>query len=496
MNPFLLFKDKSLTLQKDFSSRDEALLDDLGIEPILQAMSEGDELIYQSSKTVLLNILTDAESIHYRQEILRDCLKNQDTVRRFYEISTQTVEREKNIYFGFFSRNADSMLSRSIEVFEMFIDEFYAVKKIITENINNFNSPGFRNLFDIFTDELNDTYLSKLLSHLKNLRFKRGMLISAGLGKGNKGVDYTIRKELENENRIIKRIMNLKNGYSVITVNENDLSGMRALSDIKAKSIAKTATLLASSADHVLNFFKTFQIEIGFYIGALSLYNRLKNLNLPISFPEIVLNDDFVIKSNNLYDIALSLSLNGRVIKNRIENINRNPVIITGANKGGKTTLLRSIGQSQLLMQSGMFVPADFYTSNISNGIFTHFIREEDSELKSGKLDEELNRMNDIANNLSKYSLLLFNESFETTNEIEGSEIGRQIVEALVENKVRVVFVTHLYTLARHFLKKYNGKALFLRAERGNNGERTFKIKPGNPLSTSFGVDLYHTIFK
>ena len=53
--------------------------------------------------------------------------------------------------------------------------------------------------------------------------------------------------------------------------------------------------------------------------------------------------------------------------------------------------------------------------------------------MKSGKFDEELSRMNDIANVLTPHALILFNESFAATNEREGSEIARQIVSALLE---------------------------------------------------------------
>jgi hypothetical protein len=53
--------------------------------------------------------------------------------------------------------------------------------------------------------------------------------------------------------------------------------------------------------------------------------------------------------------------------------------------------------------------------------------------MKSGKFDEELSRMSDIADDMTSNSMVLFNESFAATNEREGSEIGRQIVCALSE---------------------------------------------------------------
>ena len=131
----------------------------------------------------------------------------------------------------------------------------------------------------------------------------------------------------------------------------------------------------------------------------------------------------------------------------------------------------------------------------MSRGVFTHFNREEDATMKQGKLDEELSRMADIASQLTPGGLLLCNESFASTNEQEGSEIGRQIVRALLESGVRVLSVTHLFDLAHSFYADQSDAALFLRPERHDDGGRTFRLLPGEPLSTSYGPDLYQQIF-
>ncbi|MBM4461581.1 MAG: hypothetical protein FJ011_28130 [Chloroflexi bacterium] len=99
--------------------------------------------------------------------------------------------------------------------------------------------------------------------------------------------------------------------------------------------------------------------------------------------------------------------------------------------------------------------------------------------------------MSEIVDSLTPNALVLFNESFAATNEREGSEIARQIVSALVAKRLKVFFVTHLYTLARGFYDQETANAIFLVAERRPNGERTFRMVEGAPSQTSFGVDLY-----
>jgi len=236
------------------------------------------------------------------------------------------------------------------------------------------------------------------------------------------------------------------------------------------------------------------QNQLAFYVGCLNLSDTLKALGMPICIPNLVSQDRKDRSWKALYDVSLALTKNEAVGGNELSTENKRLYMITGANQGGKSTFLRSIGQAQLMAQCGMFVGAESFSVPIRNGIFTHFKKEEDAKMKSGKLDEELCRMNVLADNLKSGSLMLFNESFAATNEREGSEICRQITQALIDNDVEVFSVTHLYTYATAFHDDSNTQ--FLRAQRLDNGERTFRVVPGEPMQTAFGEDLYAKIFK
>ena len=41
------------------------------------------------------------------------------------------------------------------------------------------------------------------------------------------------------------------------------------------------------------------------------------------------------------------------------------------------------------MMQCGMFVGAASFTANLCEGLYTHYKREEDTTMESGKFDEE-----------------------------------------------------------------------------------------------------------
>ncbi len=104
------------------------------------------------------------------------------------------------------------------------------------------------------------------------------------------------------------------------------------------------------------------------------------------------------------------------VVGNDIDADGAALVVITGANQGGKSTLLRSVGLAQLMIQAGMFVAARSVHADVRGVVFSHFKREEDAGMRASKLDEELNRMNDIADEVNPGDLVLSNESFASTN--------------------------------------------------------------------------------
>jgi DNA mismatch repair ATPase MutS len=104
--------------------------------------------------------------------------------------------------------------------------------------------------------------------------------------------------------------------------------------------------------------------------------------------------------------------------------------------------------------------------------------------------------MSEIVDNMTPNSMVLFNESFAATNEREGSEIATQITSALLEKRIKIFFVTHLYEFAHGLFDRKMKGAVFLRAERQMDGSRTFKLVEGEPLQTSYGQDLYNGIFE
>ena len=495
MKAFLMYKDHDFDLQQKLPPHAQALTQDLELQTLFNAMALGDKFVFEVAKQAVLSSVNDLDAIRYRQHILQDCLKNPSIVRDIYAIAVESIESERRNFWGLLSKYPAMVLNRSIDVLQMFVDMLKKLRHIAEEHVGSFESEGFTAFFAMLNTELGDDYFASVQHHLRTLKFRDGVLISAELGQGNQGTNYILRKPHDKKQGWIERIFAEKPLAYRFTIDDRDESGARALSDLKDRGINLVANALAQSTEHILSFFTMLRTELAFYIGCLNLQGQLAQRGEPLSFPRPLAPGERKHAFQGLYDVCLALTMEQSIVGNDVSASEKDLVLITGANQGGKSTFLRSIGLAQLMMQCGMFVPAESFCANVCESLFTHFKRKEDASMNSGKLDEELSRMSGIVDTITSNSMVLFNESFAATNEREGSEIARQIIRALLEKGIKVFFVTHLYEFAHGFYDKNMENAMFLRAERQIDGRRTFKLLEGEPLQTSYGEDVYHKIF-
>lgn len=496
MKAFLMFKDRDFDLGQPLPRQAKALSQDLELDVLIGAMAGDDEFLERVCTKVVLGSVDDPETILHRQHVLADCLKNRDVVRQIYAIAVDSLDVEKHGQWAYFGReHPDGVLSRSVELLEGYLPLLLRLRQIAEAHRGAFESDGFGRLFNTLIEQLSDAYFAEIRGQLRSLKFRNGVLMSAGLGRGNKGAGFVLRRDPDTRPAWRKWLFGPHPQHFTFSVHPRDQAGWRNLEALRDRGIGLVASALGQSADHVLSFFQMLRTELAFYVGCINLDEHLSVLGEHVSFPVPMPAGSTALKTRGLYDVCLALSLGQKVVANDADAGRRSLIVITGANQGGKSTFLRSVGLAQLMMQSGMFVAAESFTCDVRDGLFTHYKREEDSAMNSGKFDEELARMNEIVNGLNGRSMILFNESFAATNEREGSEIACQIVSALLERGIKVVYVTHMYDLAHRLSRQKKEQALFLRAERAADGERSFKLVEGEPLPTAFGKDLYNRIF-
>ncbi len=229
-----------------------------------------------------------------------------------------------------------------------------------------------------------------------------------------------------------------------------------------SRVLDKTARLVARELEGYVHlnsrFLKELRPGIIFYVRAAALARRLTALGLPVCLPEIAPGAERVCEIEESYNVQLALhlgsqqpggSLAGGVITNPVSLGPRGRIVIlTGPNRGGKTTYMQAVGQAQVLAQAGLFVPGRRARLSPVAGIHTHYPTEERLEAGTGRLGDEARRLRAIFEQVTRDSLVLLNESLATTTMGESLYLAQDIVRALRRLGVRAIFTTHLHALA------------------------------------------------
>lgn len=497
MRPHLLYPDRDFDLSAPLPAEAAALNQDLALHVLFATMAGGDPLLRQAAEHGLFTAgSSDPLVLRYRQAVLRDALAQPALFDELFALAGEALQQEKSAYRSIFSRFPESRLARSTQALKALLPILQRLHEIGTREAAGFTSPALQALCARWRDVFDAGFFRELAAHFEFLRFQDGTLVSAHLDPNSQSTAHVLCQPVARPRHWLLRLLHRPEAAYTFRIGYRDEAGTRALTELRSQGILRGANALAGAVDVLVAFFRSLREELAFYLGATRLHTRLVALGLPLAWPEALPAEPASWRAHGLYDVNLALQSGRAVVGNELAAEGQALILITGANQGGKSTFLRSLGTAQLLFQAGLCVPATAFSASPCAGVFSHFRREEDRNLRSGKLDEELARMRDLLAHLRPRSLLLMNESFAATNEREGSEIAGEIVRALGEQGVRIAFVTHLYAFASALHAEGRGDVLFLRAERAADGQRSFRLEAGAPLATAYGQDLYRRIFE
>jgi hypothetical protein len=507
MKARLLYRDRDFDRNSPLPWNEAVLVADLELATLFEGMAQGDAVVSAVVRTVILNSFdTDIDTIRYRQEVLRDCLDNADVVRDMYAIVTAATQKEADGGRSSLSRNPDWVLRWATATIDAYLGTLERLRRLAEAHRRSFTSKGMGGLLSSLIAELDADYCAAVRSHLGRLKFRDGMLLAAAPGRGNKSGDYVLLEPPIRDSagwaarlpwleRLVERLSRQRPDASGFTIDAFDENGVKALASLRNQGLALVAGALGESVEHIRNFLKGLATELAFYVGCINLQERLRHIGMPICVPMPAPPEERRLAFEGLCEPALALTLGRGVVGNDAQADGKELILITGANQGGKSTFLRSVGLAQLMMQNGMFVTAEAFCASLVDGLATHFRREEVAGMDGGRLDDELARMSDIVDHVTPHMMIMLNESFAATNEREGSEIARQILSPLLKRRLRMLTVTHFYDLAQSYADASGEAVLFLRAERSDDGSRSFRMVEGGPLRTGYGEDLYREIF-
>ncbi|MDR3310911.1 MAG: hypothetical protein LBS90_06145 [Oscillospiraceae bacterium] len=490
LSAYLMLRGRAFDADAPKCAGHPTLTADLELTHIIKAMARGDGVIRDACAAALLTPLQTREEIEFRHTVLRDAQANSDAVRRLYEIIADADKIRDDGWRAFSGTSDAKIYLHALDVLVAYLDSLAKLRIAANGDAARFKSDGMKNLYAMLLTELDDELFTEARRRINEMSAINTVLVSAELDDNLFGVNYTLRKKKSGTAWLQWRLAPI---YSF----DEDTSGMTFGKDDwesrRDRAFNDLAYVLAQAARYLDTFFAMLRRELAFYIGCLNLEDTLRAIGAPYCLPELRDAGRFDRSYRNLYDLSLTLVTGKPAVGNELDSADTKLYVVTGANQGGKSTFLRSVGQAQLMAQCGMPAAADGASFPLRGNVFTHFKREEDAGMRSGKLDEEMRRMDAIVENTAPHSMVLLNESFASTNEREGSEICRRITRGFTRNGVEVFSVSHLYAYASSFAGEDN--TLFLRAQRLSDGTRTFRLERAEPLATAFGEELYHRIF-
>ena len=421
-----------------------------------------------------------AEDIIYRQNMFRmlenksayDCFKLlADNMERLYDLnSAYTHARTDNEKHIIFAALADALM---------------AFMKNSAVNING-ECEIYERFRTYFAAELNKNHYKKVIADLAAL-------------------DESIKSIRTNIFKIHGETIKISKGTPVTFIDRiadcaanlglNDLNIRMSVNKQLASSVTDTVAALypeemkqfkefyEANRNYYINDILRYKTELAFYLEFIKVFGEIKANGIPMCYPTVAVSRK--ISVTDAYDITLLTKNEKNIIPNDIDFNDNEPFFyLTGANGGGKTTYLRTVGITVMMFLNGC--PAACRRAEIypMYKVFTHFPRDERFE-NTGRFDEEQNRVNGIVSQSDRDSLVLLNETYSTATEEDAVALTGKLADTIYRSDAYGIYITH-----QHGISETEIPYLNVVVDRNDENRRTYKVAKRRNEHGSYAADV------
>ena len=465
-------------------------------------------------------ITTDPEVIKYRQESFADLIKTPgicDTFRRMIPMLQDIAELRR--MGGDFSSEGEGYLYSVAEA-EIYISLLELLRDGILPEADKYTSRAMVSFAERIRELTESESARELIDRLSELGSKvreiRSVTIGVNLDSRLQPEDagvLSINNQRFKSGELLDRILRLDFKAGDMTCiapltpirknqSENEQTAMSnafssAISAVFHSSVRQWKKIVQSYVLDNTDFLLRMMPEIEFVTKSVKLLKRLEDRGCTLTIPEICPMEDKRFESIAIINPVIALKVEGELIPNDFAFDDKGMIyVITGPNRGGKSVITCAVGHAFIMAQLGLPVCADKIVLSPCDNVFTHFPTGSEDTVDKGRLGEECARLSDIFNGVTKYSLILLDESLSSTGSFEGSYIAAEVLAGFSMAGCRGIFSTHLHDLAasvssinERCVKDGGGMIDNLSADIAD-GKRSFRIVRRTPDGKSYARDI------
>ena len=487
------------------------------------------EMLNTRSRPLDEFLTTDPAVISYRNQTFSDMLDSPaltETLTRLVPV-LQDISELRRLEGESVGEDTSSYLSSMTEI-ELYSTCVDILHDGMSEARDTLRGEAFIRLADCVRElaesdyyrELNEK-LSELTSRVREIRSVTiGVNLDAQLRPAEAGV-LSVNPKAFKSGDTLDKILRLDfkdDEYTCIAdlvpfgkkQNENQKTALSlafnsALGEVYRSSLRSWKRIVQTYVLDNTDFLLGLLPEIELLVRVTRLHEDLRALGCPLCTPTLLSMQERVFRAKGLYNPAVAKKLpeGESVVPNDItfdrtdENESAMIYVLTGPNRGGKSVITCAIGLCQVMLQLGMFLPAEICEISPADGIYTHFPTGADDTIDKGRLGEECARLGEIFDAVTENSLVLLDESLSSTGSYEASYIAAEVLAGLAEVGCRCLFSTHLHELAAE-LDRINEQSAAkggvridtLVAGIAGEGRRSFIITRQKPDGRSYARDI------
>lgn len=493
--------------ERAFFDLDDKTVEDLNLTDVF---GHHEALMTPALEGILRQLPTDQGTIAYRQAILRDFDGNLGLLDAFVEVAGKFHETRNLIKFAFERDHALYNVLKRMEDSELIVEGLNRLRKALEKA--DLDAKGLINFKSMIQNLMASDLFLAYEQDLRSIR-RKGTIKSIRLGLNlddnmnpKEAIVLTLEEEAFRYTRPMKRVQRVLN-YGIgelkkvprkIFAPETLIpkENLNALEKIIAPAMGQLLKFIDTFNDAVLEVFEPMVEELSFYRFAIHMKDHLITEGYPLC--QAVFEDKDTHEIGQLYNANLAYRLakdGGKMVYNDIRWQRRHLYILTGANRGGKTTFTQALGQTFWLGMLGLFVPAKSANLPMVDGLFVHFPIEEKETVLFGRLGEECQRFSTMFGRMTGDSVLLMNETFSGTSHHESLKIARDALRATAKIGLTGLFNTHLHELAGDIQRLNSAVAednfTFSNLVSGiKENPQSFTIHEGEPLGKSYAHEI------